>query len=305
MGAEQVRDYGVTMRIGIVTPVRNGADFIESTIASLLDQTAVRTGRVHLFYVVQDGASTDATVERAQTALAAAPANVTWRVTSEPDIGMYDALARGFSAIAELAGDDRPDWYAYLNAGDLYAATAFATIADVAEQTDITWLCGLHAYFNAHGTLVHTRLPAGFKRDLIRAGAYGRGLPTIQQESTFWARSLHDTIDFAKLATFRLAGDAYLWWTFAARQEPAVIQALLGGFTYHGGHLGTSKREYQAEIGQFAGPITMGTKTKIAGQLALWEQPARVKARLNQRLLLHSTATGAWATTHWRVVPTT
>lgn len=287
------------MRIAVVSPVRNAGALIEATIASLLAQTAVRSGRVELSYIVQDGASTDDTVARAERALAGAPANVQATVTSATDEGMYDALANGFAT----AGDDA-DWYAYLNAGDLYAPTAFDVIADIAEQSDVEWVCGLQAYFNAHGTLVHTQLPPGFKRDLLRAGAYGRGLPTVQQESTFWAQRLHRTIDMDRLRTYRLAGDAYLWWTFASRAEPAVIQALLGGFTYHGGHLGTSKSEYHAEIARFAGAISATTRAKMPAQRALWEAPARVKAWSNSRLYLHSTTTGAWTSQAGTITPT-
>lgn len=285
------------MRFVIVTPVRNAGALIEPTIASIRHQTALRSGRVALTYLVQDGASTDDTIERATRALAQLPDNITAEVRSTPDAGMYDALANAFAHLNSTThehGDDEPTWFAYLNAGDLYAPTAFDVLADIAEQTDSQWVCGLHAYFNAHGTLVHTRLPPRFRADLIRAGAYGRGLPTIQQESTFWSADLQRSIDLEAMRSYRLAGDAYLWHTFAQRTEPTIIQALLGGFTYHGGHLGTSHDAYRAELDRIHGPLTTKTRARIPAEIALWEAPARIKARSNPNLYLHDTTTGNW-----------
>lgn len=275
------------MRVAVVTPVRDGGVLVADTIASILDQTAVRSGRVQVDYVVQDGQSTDDTAATATALLAAAPEGVTARVTTAADGGMYDALARGFEQVTG-------DWYCYLNAGDLWHPRCLDVLADVAEQTEAEWVCGLHAYYAANGTLVHTRLPYRYKQDLLRAGAYGRGLPTVQQESTFWNQRLHRLIDPPSLRSHRVAGDAYLWWTFAQSAEPTIVQALMGGFRYHGGHLGVDKAEYEAELERIAGPLTASARLQIPAQLALWEQPARIKGRMNPDLYLHSTTTGGW-----------
>jgi glycosyltransferase involved in cell wall biosynthesis len=275
------------MRVAVVTPVRDAATLVGETIGSILQQTAVASGRVQIDYVVQDGLSTDDTVAVAQRALERAPEGITAKVVSIEDAGMYDGLAKGFERVSG-------DWYCYLNAGDLWHPRALDVLADVAEQTTAEWVCGLHAYYAANGTLVHTKLPYRYKQDLLRAGAYGRGLPTVQQESTFWNARLHRTIDPPSLRGYRVAGDAYLWWTFAQSVEPTIIQALMGGFRYHGGHLGVSREEYRAEIEQISGPLTTSARLQMPGQLALWEQPARVKARMNPSLYLHSTTTGGW-----------
>jgi len=274
------------MIVGVVTPVRNAADRITNIVHSVLDQTAVANRRVQLRYVIQDGDSTDGTADIARLA-----ADGRASVVSTPDSGMYDALAKGFAKIDDQGG---ADWYCYLNAGDLWDRRCLEVVELVATHTDASWLCGLHAYFGSNGSLVHTKLPFRYRRDLLRAGAYGRGLPTIQQESTFWRSDLHETIDSAQLASFSVAGDAFLWWSFAARVEPTIIEALLGGFRYHGSHLGVSENEYRLEIARIAGAMSPLTRARIPAERALWEQPARAKRALNPNLFLYDTTTGGW-----------
>ena len=274
------------MIVGVVTPVRNGADRIADTVRSVLDQTAVHDRSVQIRYVIQDGDSTEGTADIARLA-----ADGRATIVSGTDTGMYDALARGF---AEIEAQGGADWYCYLNAGDLWDPRCLQLVNHVAQHTPTSWLCGLHAYFGANGSLVHTKLPFRYRRDLLRAGAYGRGLPTVQQESTFWRADLHELIDMQALSTYAVAGDSFLWWTFAARTEPTIIEALLGGFRYHGGHLGVSKIEYRDELARIAGALSPVVRARIPAERALWEQPARAKAALNPNLLRYEIPTGGW-----------
>jgi glycosyltransferase involved in cell wall biosynthesis/ADP-heptose:LPS heptosyltransferase/2-polyprenyl-3-methyl-5-hydroxy-6-metoxy-1,4-benzoquinol methylase len=89
-------------RITIVTPVKNGGEWIGQTIESVLGQ-----GYPHLEYIVVDGASTDDTPKildeyRDRIDL----------ILREPDEGMYDAIAKGFD---KATGDV----FGYLNADDV------------------------------------------------------------------------------------------------------------------------------------------------------------------------------------------
>jgi len=68
---------------------------------------------------------------------------------------------------------------------------------------------------------------------LFACGAYGRMLPFVQQESTFWRRELHQHLDLQELSRLRYAGDAYLWTAFSRRAKLHVVQAALGGFRFH------------------------------------------------------------------------
>lgn len=283
------------MIIGVVTPVLNAADRISSTVASIVNQDAVRAGRVQLRYVIQDGGSADGTVQKA---VEVAGDQIT--ISSTSDAGMYDALASGWDVIDQLGG---ADWYCYLNAGDIWEPSCLDTVMNFTTNTSAQWLCGLHTYYAASGPIVHTSLPFRYRKSLIRAGAYGRGLPTIQQESTFWAHSLHTMINRDELRSYSVAGDAFMWWAFAQSAEPTIVQSVLGGFRYHGGHLGVSQSQYRAEIERFAGSLTPTIRARIAADRLLWEQPARAKARLNPNLFLYSTSTGGWRSQGSEVPP--
>ncbi len=284
------------MRIGVVTPVRNGAEWIASTITSVLDQAVfsnTHDSEVSLVYVIQDGLSTDSTVALASQAFSElSDPRVSTHVASKADGGMYSALAAGFETIAALGG---ADWYTYINAGDLWDRNCLSVLSKVNQHPRIDWLMGLHAYYSPDGSLVHTRLPPRYKRELLHTGAYGRGLPTVQQESTFWRANLHDRVMWSTVANHLTAGDAYLWWALSEFSEPFIIEALLGGFRYHGNHLGVSKVDYQAEVSSFAGDIPLTTRALIAAERALWEQPARIKSRMNPKLLRFRTDLAAWA----------
>ncbi len=283
--------------MAVITPVRNAQSRVGSTIESVLGQRALRTdSTLELTYVIQDGASTDQTLGIIDTTIAhSGSPRVRVFVESQPDRGMYDALCRGFERV-EMEGG--ADWYCYLNAGDLWEPTCLETLSLVDRQTSAQWLCGLHTYYSPEGAVVHTRLPYRYRQDLLRAGAYGRGLPTVQQESTFWKQDLHSTIDTRLLSELKFAGDAFLWWTFSGFAEPTIIQASLAGFGYHGGHLGESRDHYRREIAGFAGDLSFRTRALIASQRGLWEQPARIKARLNPHLYAFSTTTGGWVSSN-------
>jgi glycosyltransferase involved in cell wall biosynthesis len=282
------------MIVGVVTPALNAAGHIGATVSSIVNQDAVLSGDVQLRYVVQDGGSTDDTVDIAKRV-----GGELVTVASAPDTGMYDALASAWDALDESGG---ADWYCYLNAGDKWEPSCLDVIRNFARNSQSQWLCGLHTYYAASGSIVHTSLPFRYRRELLRAGAYGRGLPTVQQESTFWHRSLHQLINRRALRKYAVAGDAYLWWTFAQAQEPTIVQSALGGFTYHGEHLGVSRKQYRSEIEDFAGALDPITRGRIAADRLMWEQPARVKARFNPNLYLYNTATGGWHS-HIQEVP--
>ena len=280
------------MRVGVVTPVLNAEGWIAETAASIFRQKGLTESGIELVYVIQDGGSTDSTVARAHEVTDAfAPDNAQVHIRSEADAGMYDGLARGMTFLDSLGG---ADWYAYLNAGALWNSTCTSLLARVDRAAQVQWLMGLHAYFAPDTSVVHTRLPFRYRRNFLRQGLYGRGLPTVQQESTLWRRTIHSTIDFNRLPGFRLAGDSYLWWSLAEYAEPFVMEAVLGGFRYHGNHLGVNQDQYRAEIASFAGDIPVSARAQIAAERALWEQPARVKQRLNPHLLRFDTSTHTW-----------
>ncbi|PXA03667.1 glycosyl transferase [Coraliomargarita sinensis] len=103
------------MLISVITVSYNSAATIADTVASVVGQAGV-----NVEYIVVDGASTDATLEKLQP----------YRdeidiLVSEPDRGMYDAMNKG---IARASGEV----VAILNSDDVYADNR--VLARVAEQ---------------------------------------------------------------------------------------------------------------------------------------------------------------------------
>jgi glycosyltransferase involved in cell wall biosynthesis len=274
------------MKFTIVTPCRNAESLIADTVRSVVNQSAVLSGRVELDYAIYDGASTDGTLGVIRNVGASSVS-----VQSAPDTGMYDALARG---LRRADGD----WIAYLNAGDMLAERAFDTIADVAETHDVQWITGMAARYSERGATAYFSLPFRYRRSLMIAGQYTRRppffLPWIQQESTFWRGSLMRLVDLERLARFRRAGDAYLWSCFAREADLCIVAAHLGGFRHHPGQLSDAKSIYKREVAEFAPTPRLRDSFFAVIDNVLWYAPPRVKKMFNRRMLQYDFETGRW-----------
>jgi glycosyltransferase involved in cell wall biosynthesis len=261
----------------VVTACMNAEDWIEETIASVVLQSALTSGRATLEYVIQDGGSTDRTLDRARATLSRLGTlpNVCVTIVSEPDAGLYDALCRGFDG-------STADVHSYLNAGDIYASSCFDTVISVMES-GVDWLTGWRAIMTASGQLVYTKLPGPYNARLIRSGSYGVGrtFPPIQQEGTFWRRYLHEHVDKDTLVSLRLAGDAYLWATFARHADLHVVNAYLGAFRMHGGHLSDDSTKYEEEFSSVMEPSTLNLRLLRLCYRVVGALPGRLRFALS------------------------
>lgn len=270
-------------RFSIVTPCKDAAARALETAESIVRQRAVRSGRVTLQYVVCDGGS-DATAELLRRELGDAVVVVRGR-----DAGMYDALARGL----RLADGDV---VSYLNAGDVYHPSAFDVVADVMEAHPVRWLTGMQVHCNEALQVTSASIPFRYRRDLVLRGLYGRGLPFLQQEATFWARSLQASVDLDVLASLRLAGDYYLWRCFARTEEPAIVASYLGGFTRHAGSLSGDLTAYRAEMARLADPPRAGDPLRVKWERRRWRTLSLAgKKRLNPRLFTWDEEARRWS----------
>ena len=89
--------------VTVVTVVYNGAEYLEDTIKSVIEQTYD-----NVEYIIVDGGSTDGTLE---TIKKYEDAIDYW--VSEPDKGIYDAMNKGIDL-----GSGK--WINFMNAGDLF-----------------------------------------------------------------------------------------------------------------------------------------------------------------------------------------
>ncbi len=280
------------MHFTIVTPCYRSVHTLEATLRSVLHQSTLSDGTAHLTYWVVEGGAQDGSVEQVQALQAefAQHPHITLHLISEADAGMYDALAKGLQRAQEGV-------CAYLNAGDRYEPTAFAVVQSVFTQhPHLQWLCGLEATRAEQGMILNVRQPFRFRSRWIQHGLYnGQPLPFIQQETTFWRSELHAHIDWARLASYRLAGDAYLWHTFARHAPLTIVSALLGAFTVHRGQQSEALDRYYAEWSQHATPAHAWDHLQKWGDYLLWYAPQSLKKRLNPHgLLVFDHATQAW-----------
>ncbi len=208
------------MEFTIIIPVYNAGQKIEQTIQSIVSQSSVMEGRDRFHCFVVDGASTDDTLDYVN-----AFSDGRIQVLSEPDSGMYDALAKGLK-------EARGDVTCYLPAGEQFDIHAFSIVSQIfGTYPDIAWLTGRAVTRNAAGEITDSLLPHPIRRHFLDCGMYGTRLMAVQQESTFWRTALNDDLDLEMLKTLKLAGDYFLWRSMAQKYELYVVNAQLGSFT--------------------------------------------------------------------------
>jgi hypothetical protein len=211
-------------KISIVTPSFNQAPYLEETIRSVLDQNYP-----NLEYVVVDGGSTDGSV----SIIRKYESRLAWWV-SEPDGGHYAGLNKGFAhTTGEVMG--------WVNSDDKLLPWTFKVLADVMRSLpQIEWVTSrFHLFWDEDGKVTNCEEHPGFSSELVLRGGTlpGCGWPAwgfIQQESTFWRRSLWQRAG-AELngAKYSLAGDFELWMRFARLSQLYSLSVPLGGFRRH------------------------------------------------------------------------
>jgi glycosyltransferase involved in cell wall biosynthesis len=224
--------------MSIVTPSFNQGPYLDEAIRSVLDQPYPSVE-----YVVVDGGSTDGSVDvirRHQDRLAY------W--VSEPDRGQYDAINKGF---ARTTGDVM----AWINSDDKYTPWAFQVVAEVLrEHPSIEWVTTLYSLtWDRQGRAVACHRNGGYSREAFFRGAHlprrtRPGRSFIQQESTFWRRSLWERAGGRIDASLPLAGDFDLWARFYRHAELWAIATPLGGFRIHGDQ--KTGRQYEAYLAE-------------------------------------------------------
>ncbi|NER01425.1 MAG: glycosyltransferase, partial [Okeania sp. SIO3C4] len=205
-------------KISIVTPSLNQGEFLEECIDSILCQNYP-----NLEYIIMDGGSTDNSVEiikKYEKYL------TYWQ--SQSDGGHYSAINLGFNkATGKIM--------AWLNSDDKYHPDAFFKVVAAFEKNqEIEWIMGRPTQWNKNGKLeyISQNLPPWSRAGLLNKD-WEKYNQWIQQESTFWQRSLWEKIG-SKLSTeFQFAGDFELWMRCSRYAQLFVIDTLIGGFRYY------------------------------------------------------------------------
>lgn len=198
----------MSLRVSIVTAVRNRADSIAAAMESVRAQNWAG-----IEHVVVDGASTDGTLE-----ILARYRDGIDRLISEPDAGVYDALNKGIRlATGDVIG--------FLHSDDEYASPdAVAAVARAFEDPNVGAVYGDLVY-------VSKRDP----RQVVRywkAGPYSRcklALGWMPPHPTFYARrELYERMGGFD-TRFKIAADYdhMLRMLWQGRVRPAYVQDVL------------------------------------------------------------------------------
>lgn len=263
-------------KISIITPCYNSDELIEETIRSVVENSIFQDGQTSLQYIVCDGGSTDdtcITVERIFSSIHLENADLF--LISEPDGGMYDALVKGL----ELATGDI---CAYINAGDYYSPNVFEIVLEIFQYKFINWLTGLQVSYNERSHLIRATLPFKFRKRLIKCGMYGRSLPFLQQESTFWRGALTENIDLNRLSKFKYAGDYFIWNEFSNTEQLYIVEAWLGGFKKHHNQLSENLDAYYKEMIQVKRNASLIDYVVMLFDWIIWHSPNGCKKYLNR-----------------------
>lgn len=212
--------------ISLVTATYNSAAYLEATIQSVIQQNYPA-----LEYFIIDGASSDGTqeiIERYAKHLSY------WE--SRPDKGMYDAIQKGFArSTAAIMG--------YLNSDDLHFPHTLATVnAIFRDLPQVEWISSLRpVIWNKTGEPVNVMAFDGYHKQAFMRGEYLKGgyfmRESIQQESTFWRRSLWEKAGGNLDSSLKLAGDLDLWARFYRHADLVGVRTILAGFRVHGEQL--------------------------------------------------------------------
>ncbi|HTX86473.1 MAG TPA: glycosyltransferase [Candidatus Nanoarchaeia archaeon] len=239
-------------KISMVTACYNHRNYIAETIESILAQNYP-----NLQYVVIDDGSTDGSwevIKKYQNRLSHCERLEGYRKT--PTI----ALNRGFALTdGEIMG--------WLNSDDILLPKSLFTIADIfRDNPGVEWFTGMATTINYASKIVDSRLNPKNKFDFL-----ADNWQTIQQESTFWKRSLWERAGGKLIEDDDFgAFDTELWTRFFKYAEHYNVRAPLGAF----------RRGQQSQSGKNPASFLLPNKKYLDKMAAAADQKSKNVARL-------------------------
>ncbi len=174
------------MKVSIITIAYNSEKEIGRTIRSVLNQTYT-----DLEYLIIDGASSDDTVEAAEEyRQALEEKGIEFRVLSEPDSGIYNAMNKGIGlATGDVIG--------ILNSGDRYEPEAVETAVDMFTQKSCDIMFGnIRMYRTDGSSFIKKARQRGFQtsRDWNHPTMFVKS--RLYKEYPFREKGIHDDYGF-------------------------------------------------------------------------------------------------------------
>ena len=205
-------------------------------LAETLDSIRAQSSELNFEVLICDNNSTDSTPQVVSNFH-----DLPISFFSEPDTGMYAALA---NSLRRASGR----YHCYINCGDIFDTSFFSVVYHCLSNISPCWYIGLPASRDELGHLTGIRSLFFTSRKLILAGFHnGFYDHFLQQESIFWHHRLSSELDLNVLPTFRLAGDAYLWHSFALLVSPKTLSFSFSSYRHHPSPLSGNRKLYLSE----------------------------------------------------------
>jgi glycosyltransferase involved in cell wall biosynthesis len=229
-------------KISVITPSYNQAQFLETTIRSVLNQRYP-----NLEYIIVDGGSTDNSVE----IIKMYEKHLAWWV-SEKDRGQSHAINKGFSrCTGELM--------CWLNSDDAFETGTLDYVAShFTANPSIDAVCGGVRFVDAAGsTLMEVPGRYDSRRQLIE---FWRGY-YIQQPSVFWRREVYDVLGGLD-ERLHLTMDYDYWLKMSSRFHLVAVNRVLSRATMHPDQktsdnwIGYKRAQLLLVLKHFGSPIT-------------------------------------------------
>ncbi|MEP2934944.1 MAG: glycosyltransferase family 2 protein [Gilvibacter sp.] len=217
-------------KITVVTPNFNQGAFLERAILSVLDQNYP-----NLEYIIIDGGSTDnsvAIIEKYSEHLHY------WE--SAKDQGMYFAINKGFD---QSSGEIM----CWINSDDVLWKGSLHAVANIFNSDkNLSWLQGYPSVIDEQGALLYQRPPVGSEAHFY-SYQFVNDFEFIQQESTFWSRSLWEKAGGRLNTSYALAADFDLWMRFFEHEKLYCTKQQLAAFRKREGQKSGDSAAYLKE----------------------------------------------------------
>lgn len=229
------KDQRQRLRISCVVPCLNAESYLISALDSVLAAAAPQDEVIAVYDY-----STDKTLELLKGY--SRRIKIVIRDPSAPR-GAAAAINDGF---AEATGDI----FCWLGADDYMFPWAFDVVRNVFEQLpDVSWITSSQPVVISCESVCSliSMNKAGVSRDYFLDGftvsGFRRGAAWIQQESTFWRRSLWEQAGGRLDKDVRIVFDLELWARFFEYADLCMVESILGAFRYRRGQLSGNVRE--------------------------------------------------------------
>lgn len=204
-------------KISIVIPSYNKVDYIEETLLSIFSQNYK-----NLEIIIQDGNSTDGSLEIIKKYAKRYPKKVRWE--SKKDKGQVDAINKG---MAKATGDI----LSFINADDIYEKNALEIVGNTfLQKPDTLWLAGRGAVIDKDGKQIY-KVITSYKNNLLKINRYPFLLMVnyFMQPSVFFGKRA-----FKKFGPFNKTDPEVVeydfWLKLGKIKMPRVVDKKLSSF---------------------------------------------------------------------------